>query len=237
MLKTIDLTPPPEKSPLIDAKAEQSIIALLNESLPLAHPDALPGRKYLDNRGLTLTDYPLPLRFCRALSYYPGGTCLHPAIIAGISNHGIIVGLHRTYLTPEGQKVSKGPAKKIFPVLYKRATSGGAIQLYPPAETLLVAEGIETSLAVHEMLQEPVWAATSAGAMGMMDIPVSVKRVIICADQDKSGAGPEAARKLGTKLHLQGKEVHILTPESQFTGNTKSIDWLDCLVWFKKDDD
>lgn len=234
MLKTIDITPAPEMSVLIDAKAEKTIDYLLEESLPLSHPDALPARKYLSSRGLDFTEYPVPLRYYSTLPYYPDGEAPSPAIIAGISNHGILVGLHRTYITLKGQKISKKPGKKIFPVLYKSATSGGAIQLYEPGETLLVAEGIETSLAVHEMLQEPVWAATSSGAMALMEIPVFVKSVIICADNDKNKVGQAAATKLGTRLHLQGKEVHILTPQSQFTPHTKSIDWLDCLVAMKK---
>ena len=43
---TIDITPPPEKSALIDAKADQSIKLLLEKSLPLSHPEAQPARKY-----------------------------------------------------------------------------------------------------------------------------------------------------------------------------------------------
>ncbi len=233
MLKTVDLTPPPRKSPLIDAKADQAIKTLLGQSASLTHPDALPARKYLANRGLTLTDYPSALRYCGAMPYHRNGSCTFPAIISGIQNHGMIVGLHCIYITEEGRKIAKQPAKKIHHVLYKRATSGGAIRLFEPGETLLIAEGIETSLAVHEMLQEPVWAATSAGTMGVMEIPVSVRRIIICADFDKSGAGTEAARKLGTRLHLQRREVHILTPESDISNPRKSIDWLDCLIAMK----
>ncbi len=144
------------------------------------------------------------------------------------------VGLHRTYITPQGCKISESPAKKIFPTLYRGATTGGAIQLFEPSDTLAIAEGIETALAINQMLQEPVWAATSANGMAAMQVPSSVKFVVICADNDLSGRGEIAAKELATRLYSEGKEVHILAPDRPKTGGAKSIDWLDCLVELNK---
>jgi hypothetical protein len=65
-------------------------------------------------------------------------------MVARVDNvDGEQIALHRTFLQPYGngkaeidpQKASLGP------------TAGGAVRLAPAAETLLIGEGIETSLA------------------------------------------------------------------------------------------
>ncbi len=219
---------------IIDVTAHLEIQSVLKSSVSLMDLIAEPARKYLANRGLHLEHYPSCLRFYDALPYYPNGESVHPAIVAPIMNHGSIVGLHRTYLTHEGMKINESPAKKIFPTLFKGATTGGAIQLFPVKHSLAIAEGIETSLAVYQMLEGPVWAATSAQGMAKMEIPASVQVVYIFADRDKSNTGEKAAKELGSRLYSQGKEVHIMVPDPPEIPGVKSVDWLDCLVALNK---
>lgn len=194
-------------SKIIDVTAKLEIESVLKTSVPLTDPIAEPARRYLRNRGLLLELYPSCLRFHDALPYSPDGQTRYRAMVAPISIHGNIVGLHRTYLTPEGTKLSEKPAKKIFPVLYKGATTGGAIQLFPVKGSLAVAEGVETSLAIYQMLEGPVWAATSAQGLAKLEVPESVNVVYVFADWDLSGVGEKAAKELGTRLYSQGREV------------------------------
>ena len=74
------------------------------------------------------------------------------------------------------------------------ATNGGAIQLDAAAETLAVAEGIETALAVRVATGLPVWATSSAGVMARLIVPAEVHLVVICADHDQAGTcrGPDS---------------------------------------------
>jgi len=99
------------------------------------------------------------------------------------------------------------------------ATNGGAIRLYAPGETLAVAEGIETALAVRCATGLPVWATYSAGGMARLIVPDEVRLVVICADHDP--AGLEAARVLAWRLLAEQHRVKILTPD------TPGADWAD----------
>ena len=137
-----------KSSKIVDVTAHMEIQSVLESSVSLLDPIAEPARKYLCNRGLHLEHYPSSLRFHDALPYYPKGQKVHPAMVAPIMNNGAVVGLHRSYLTHEGMKINGSPAKKIFPTLYKGATTGGAIQLFPVNNSLAVAEGI-TWLHLH----------------------------------------------------------------------------------------
>src|SRR5215470_6111973 len=99
------------------------------------------------------------------------------------------------------------------------ATNGGAIRLYAPAETLAVAEGIETALAVRCATGLPVWATYSAGGMARLMVPPEVCLVVICADHDPAGLA--AARTLARRLLTERRRVKILTPD------TPGADWAD----------
>ena len=110
---------------------------------------------YLARRGITL---PLPpsLRWVPECPH-PGRICL-PAMVAAVLNaDGELIGVHRTFLQPDGsgkaniepQKASLGPI------------SGGAVRLAPAAETLLIGEGLETSCAAMQATAQPTWAALS----------------------------------------------------------------------------
>ena len=64
--------------------------------------------------------------------------------------------LHRTYLTNQGTKAPR-EGRKLMPVADGKKTTGGAIRLFESEDTLAIAEGIETALAVHVITGLPVW--------------------------------------------------------------------------------
>lgn len=155
----------------------------------------------------------------------------YPAMLAQIeAPSGNLAGLHYTYLEPDGSSKAKLPAARGLPVKKVRtveqgATNGAAIRLYPAATQLVLAEGIETALAVRQALGEqwPVWATVSAGGLERVVLPDDVKRVLIAADHDASGTGQQAAIVAARRFIEQGKLVHIELPEEP------GKDWLDAL--------
>jgi putative DNA primase/helicase len=155
-----------------------------------------------------------------AYRHEDGQRTYHPAMLARVDDPcGRAVSLHRTYLTRDGHKAAVPTPKKLMSAVRPGATRGGAIRLYLAGETLAIAEGIETALAVRLATGLPVWSTICAGGMARLLIPSEVHLVIICADHDP--AGLDAARALARRLLMEQRRVKILTPE------TPGKDWAD----------
>lgn len=188
---------------------------------------------YLRHRGLS-GDVPESLRRHDALSYWDDGQELgkFPAMLALVTGpDGKPVTFHRTYLAPGGAGKADVPApKKMMPPVRPGATRGAAIRLTDAArDTLAVAEGIETTQAVHEATGQDAWATISAGGMAAVEIPEHVRTVYVWADHDpdtdgRRGAGQVAAEKLAERLHAEGRTAYVLLPPEPGT------DWLDVFV-------
>ena len=120
---------------------------------------------------------------------------------------GELLGIHRTWIErgPDGvwrrrDRASLGPV------------GGSAVRLAPVAETLLIAEGIETALAAMQATELPGWAALSTSGMRALRLPPEVRRVVILADNDKNGAGKRAARAAALRWLAEGRGVRIAMP-------------------------
>ena len=114
--------------------------------------------------------------------------------------------MHRTYLRSDGfGKAQIEPQKMML-----GAVSGGAVRLAEPAEVLMVGEGIETSLAAMQATGHPAWAALSTSGLRALDLPVSVREIIVLADGDD--AGEAAARDCAQRWTRQGRRVRIARP-------------------------
>ncbi len=170
-----------------------------------------PASRYLEQRGLALSDYPSQLRYCSSLAYKhtDGARSRHPAMVAKFHSPDTKDWtLHLTYLTDDGHKANVEAVKKLAPM---PVPTGGAVRLAPSAETMGIAEGIETALSAQQMFGIPVWAALSTGNLMKWRPPPTVKYVIVFSDCDESYAGQMAAYSLAYKLrgeHL-GVEVRI----------------------------
>jgi hypothetical protein len=166
-------------------------------------------RRYLRARGLGLEPPPsLRLTFLRG----------EPVMVARVEGPGGLLGLHLTLLEPDGRgrkekKLARGSKPR-----------GGAIRLFPLEEgqPLVLAEGIETALAVREVTGWPVWATIAAPFMKEVVLPPEVKEVVVAADHDP--AGIDAAKSLARKLLQEGRRVRIAVPPEE------GEDWLDVLV-------
>lgn len=189
-------------------------------TVPVDAPVAEPARRYLARRGLSdlLQNPPRVWRFHPALDYWriasgnPESLGRFPALVAKIeSSDRVPVGLHQTYLTPDGRKADV-PEPRKSRTLFKGALKGAAIPLYPASGRLAVGEGIETILSVRVALPDwPCWSCISATGLANVQIPASVQEILIAADADLTGL--HAAEKLADRLTAEGRTVRILTPD------------------------
>lgn len=213
-------------------KAWQQFKAIQAAALPIA---GTPVARYLIQRGLldaTTHRPPVPLGYHPALEYWEDGQLLgeFPAMVAPVQDPaGQVVTLHRTYLTPQGDKASVPKPRKLLTAPRKGATRGGAVRLFQPTQdgVLALAEGIETALGVTLATGLPCWATISAGGLERIQLPPNVNQVLIMADKDRSGTGQRAASAAGARLMAEGRKVTISIPRHDIPDQAKSLDWLD----------
>lgn len=169
------------------------------------------GADYLRARSITC---PLDLK---ALRFHPG--CYYrphrdhpletfPAIISAITDlAGGITGVHRTYLDPA--RPSKLAVET--PKLSMGHILGHAIRFGTATDVLAAGEGLETVLSVRTLLPHlPMVAATSAGHLGALLLPASLKRLYIILDNNK--AGRAAADRLLFRCIDTPVEARLLVP-------------------------
>lgn len=227
---------PPKQTPTNYAARQEKAAQRKREALksawkgliPLSEEKAEPARYYLTSRGLSscLDSFPADLFYHPELEYWHEGKSYgnYPALVAVVRGaDGVEVTLHRTYLDQAGNKADVPTVKKLMSPATPGSSRGGAIRLYPPAKELILAEGIETALALHLSLDKPCWACVSAGGLEAVSVPEQVKRVIIGADNDANGAGQKAAYELVNRLIKEDRqiEVKVIIPDHVGT------DWLD----------
>ncbi len=156
--------------------------------------------RYLRGRNIELTEYPSAIRVVNSLPYFFEDkiTGYFQGMIANFRSPDNTSGIiHRTYLEEPGKKAAVPKAKMFMP---GRVPPGGAVRLAPAAETMGVAEGIETALAAASLHGIPVWATLSAGALTKWEPPAGAKHIIIFADVDATFTGQVSAYQLATRL-------------------------------------
>ena len=222
--------PPPEAKPIDYTKAAENIQQVWTESQPILGTVA---ELYLAQRGIYRENIPPSLRFHPRLKFYDPKDKkdygYFPTMLAPVKNKdGLILSLHRTFLTEKGEKAPVPEPKKL---MAKCADLGGsAIKLWTPRDVLGLAEGIETALAARAIARIPVWSCVSAVLLELVEVPDSVRHVVIWADKDRTFTGQKSAEKAADRLAERGKTVEICTPEGLIPEDKKGIDWLDVLM-------
>ena len=159
-----------------------------------------------------------------------------PAMTAAVRDvNGHLVTLLRTLLTSFGTKADVVAPKRLMKLPNGRTTSGCAIHMGEPQGTLALAEGIETALSVAISANIPCWACICAHGMEVVEIPTSVKEVLIFADKDRSNTGQSAAEKLARRLQSQGITVRVMHIREDIPDRAKGIDFNDLLCRYGKE--
>lgn len=215
---------------------EREAIVRLRDVWSATKPIAgTPVERYLANRKFSLNQASTELRYHPGLKYYQRNRvtrkmeCLgvFPAMIAPVrDSQRRIRNLHRTFLTEDGAKAPVPKAKKLMTPV--DTTRGSSIQLFPATRVLGLAEGIETALAARAVTRLPVWAAVAAGLLPSVELPASVRHVVIFADKDRQMAGIKCAEEALEAFAQQGRTVEILLPTQPIPDSAaKGIDWWD----------
>ena len=196
-------------------------ISRMNEmhrlSKPLNGQD--PASRYLSCRGLST--FPPTLRYYNNC-YEPETRGHLDATLATFSGvDGKAATIQVTYLSKLAIKAEiKTPKRTMTP---KYPMAGGAVRLFEVGKTLGIAEGIETAICGHEMLNGiPVWATLSSSLMKTFEPPIEVENLIILGDNDLSFTGQQAAYNLANRVYNKVK-VEVLIPD-------EVGDWLDMLL-------
>lgn len=163
---------------------------------------------YLIGRGLPGLAGSPALRF-RADTPHPEGGKL-PALVALVTaEDGRTVGVHRTFLAPDGNgKARVTPDRASLGPIW-----GAAIRLADATAegAVVIGEGIETAASAGRLINLPAWAAISAGNMGRgLVLPPSVRRVVIAVDPDPPGEA--AAREAADRWRRAGLVVQLARP-------------------------
>lgn len=239
--------PPPVEKPAMDPKKalefQERLDLAIRQASPVDFKTRNPATLYFMKRGLDqiLRDPPSDLFLHPGMLWSkqtvgPNGKSQierhgrWPTLLAIVRDpSGKMLGIHRTYLTPDGSKAPVPEAKKLMRSPHD--LSGGAVHLYPATDTLCAAEGLETTLAVRAAhwdagIQVPVWAGLNTSLLGSMVIPESVRKVYIYGDNDappQNGlpAGLKAAQRLESRASKGDRQIKIFLPPRVDT------DWLD----------
>lgn len=235
--------PPPVYKGPDPEQTKQRLRELWAQAIPVESPDAYPLHLYLKRRGLTiqLLEGVKGVRFHPSLPYWQEGrngifekVGNFPAMLAMIlDREGKPASLHRTYITPEGHKANVESAKKI--TQSHMNIIGGCIPMGPVQETIDIAEGIETSLAVKRVMGVDVWPVISGSLMASFVPPRGVRSVVVWADKDRSEAGMIAAKALKMRLWQIGIRCAIFVPSQEIPAGAKGLDWNDVLLQYGPD--
>lgn len=124
-------------------------------------------------------------------------------------------GLHRTPLTPAGER-ARGPDGEKLPKMMLGEARGGAVMLSPDWQVeagLAIAEGIETALAgLRRQPWLPTWAALSAGGVKAFPVLAGLEALTAYADNDEAGLA--ASRALCQRYADPGRYAELVRPEA-----------------------
>jgi putative DNA primase/helicase len=163
-----------------DQQRSKKALNIWNSASPVAGTIA---EMYLRSRCIQM---PLPstLRFNAGLRH-PGGETW-PAMVALVT-HGSNdkpIGILRTFLARDA--VGKAPVEPSKMML--GLCRGGAVRLAACiGGVLMVGEGIETCLSAMQVTGNPAWASLSTSGLRTLELPDSVRDLIVLADADEPG--------------------------------------------------
>ena len=195
----------PERELRHRSGAPQRLWALCR-SIDGSHAEA-----YLRARGLEHCRDHRSLRFHPALFHRDANDAHRtlPALIAAVSSPtGALTGVQRTYLDPHRPAKARIPdPRKALGRIHR-----GAVYFGPPGHhTLIVAQGVETALALHTACPAFATAATLTEAnLGAFAAPAASRRLLIAPNNDDASA--HAAGRLLASCRSRSLAAAVITP-------------------------
>jgi putative DNA primase/helicase len=153
---------------------------------------------------------PIPKSLRYVSGKHPADDDFHPIMLAAALQFietPALVGVHRTFLQPDGSGKTSLPPEKVS--LGDIGGAGVPLSLLPE-ETVAVSEGIETGLSVQQATGIRTIAALSAAGVQALILPGCVREVFIAADPDE--VGMRAAQVAAQRWHAEGRRVRIVKP-------------------------
>jgi putative DNA primase/helicase len=170
---------------------------------------------YLASRLILIDEIPASIRLQGMWGPYglhpPSGE-RRPQMISAVRRVGEkgVIGVSRTFLAIDGScKATIKPAR-----LFCGDVKGSAVRLgkLQAGQWLVVAEGIETTLAVMQATGLVGWAALSASGIASLILPPEVDKVLIAADNDANGVGLREGSRVIERFRAEGRKAEILAP-------------------------
>ena len=156
----------------------------------------LPGSAVLRHHGLA------------PLAVYRGTGATRPALLAAIRDRdGQLTAVEVAYLAPGGASAwdLRLPRKTVG-----RVPPGSAVRIDPPGPSMLVAEGVFTTLSARARFALPAWALLSTGNLRHWIPPTGVRSVLVAGDRGKDGEA--SARALVERLSARGLAARLVLP-------------------------
>jgi Toprim domain-containing protein/CHC2-type zinc finger protein len=190
-----------------DSKTLRLALALWEQAQPIAGTLA---EHYLTGRHIDVAQLPFnsPLRFHPHCPFGRGPS--RPCLLALFRDveTDVPAGILRTALTPDGRRLDR--------LTWGRWRAPRAIKLWPASETLVIGEGVETTLAAATRITHegaplrPAWA--TAGSWGLAALPPipGVRHLTILTDNDDGGRA--GARACAQRAADAGCIALLLTP-------------------------
>ncbi|HEX8573812.1 MAG TPA: CHC2 zinc finger domain-containing protein [Allosphingosinicella sp.] len=176
--------------------------------------EGTPAERYLRRRGIKGPIPPM-LRYGRVPLWIDARTGkkgpMNHALVAGCQDvGGRVTGIHKTLLRADGQLAEvRSPKQSLGQI------RGGAVRLGPEASEVIVCEGPEDGLTIHELLPStPVWVALGTGNMPNMILPPGIKRVLVAGDNDAPGRA--AVERACETFKGQGRHAAAIFPGHAF---------------------
>lgn len=167
-----------------------------------------PAETYLQKRGVDtsiLKEYDNEVLKYHPSQYYSESHKSIPCLVAKVTNkNDEFIGIHRIYLTLEGEKLDQKPSKKSLGDI-----KGGGVQLTPFKSKMVLCEGPEDALILMQCCPD-CGVLCFLGGNTSVELPEHVQEVVIAADSD--AAGQKHARKIRRLLQADDRAVGICFP-------------------------
>lgn len=204
-----------------DAERSRQAIRILEEKTHLCRVGDVVWAYLTITRGKRFHGPP-PVDLRRARLRHPENKREYDVMVGVVrTSAATLAAIHRTYLVEVGGRVLKASDAEVPRHLRVRNAKlslgpimGHAIHLGEESDEIGVCEGIESALGLAQATGLVCWSAISAGGLAGLQVPKSVRRIVIGPDiGDKRSAGMKAALALKNRLHAERSiRVDLMVP-------------------------